>query len=251
MVIVLNEDVRNNAWFGRDINEYTNLYIKPFLEKNGQTDFRVALIELFDKTTEVRIKLNTDVLLDVEFNKPVLKPDDVGITKDIQIEDLKNITWTQDGNDGNSAKILVFQYNKDFWILDTDFRYNQENAKKILDRAFEFFLGSNIMLKATHYNVHVIIYLIWSTAELILDAVLALYAKRPESKTSHTQRIEKLKTNPWLFSAEFSTLLVEISNIKNHARYWDNDFTERYDKSFFEKQLEILEREIQEIEKII
>lgn len=251
MIIVLDKDVTNDDWFGHTINQILDLYIKPFLSMNGQTDFRVALIELFDDSRDPKVKLNKDVLLEIEFNKPTLKPDDVGAIMDLKLEDLENITWTQEGNDGNSAKILVFKYNKDVWVLDFDFRYNQENAQKILDRAFEFFLASNIMFKATEYNANVLIYIVWSTAELILDAVLALNAQRPKNKISHTERIDKLKINSWLFSPDFSSLLIEMSSIKNDARYSKTDFTDVYPKSFFGKQLKVLEVELHEAEKIM
>lgn len=86
--------------------------------------------------------------------------------------------------------------------------------------------------------------MIWSTAELLLDAKFLLHAQK--TKKTHQDRKEKLE-GPLgfsFFSPEFSSLLLTHYDIKNDDRYADGDYSKKYDLAFFRKQVKILEKEM-------
>lgn len=251
MLFVQNSSVEKNENYGRTINEIFDLWIKPYFKKKNQEfdkqKFGAALIELFDDRREPKIRLNEEVKIEIEFHSPKIKPEDVGKQISVDLKEIKNLSWSQRGLNENSAKILVVRFNEDWWFLNFDFRYNQGNTKKKLHRAKEFLSGCKTMLRKKEYVPHVLIYLIWSTAELILDRKFLLHAQK--TKNNHYERRKKLEgpLGTSFFSHEFSTLLLTLYSIKNGARYADNDYTDKYSRKDLQRQVKILEKEITRI----
>lgn len=251
MPLVQNKLVEKNEGYGRTINQFFDLWIKPDFKKKKRKfekeKFGAALIELFDNGRKPKIRLNQEVKIEIEFHSPKIKPEDVGKQIPIDLKEIKGLSWSQKGLDENSAKVLVARFNKDWWILNFDLRYNQGNVKKILGRAQEFLSGCKTVLRKKEYCPHVLIYLIWSVAELILDAKLLLHTQK--TKKSHRKRKEKLKSplGVSFFSPEFSSLLLTLYSIKNGARYADGDYSKKYDQKSLRKQVRILEKEIERI----
>ncbi|GAH20503.1 unnamed protein product, partial [marine sediment metagenome] len=118
---------------------------------------------------------------------------------------------------------------------------------KKLTRSQEFLSSCKTMLRKKEYCPHVLIYLIWSTAELILDVKFLLHAQK--TKKTHEARKKKLEgpLGTSLFSPEFLSLLLTHYDIKNDARYADDDYSKKYCRAFFRKQVKILEKEINQI----
>lgn len=240
--------VEKNENYGRTINEILNLWIKPYFRKKNQEfdtrKFGAALIELFDDHREPKIRLNREVKIEIEFHHPMIKPEDVGKQIFADIREIKNLSWSKRGLDENSAKVLVVRFDENWWFLNFDFRYNQGNAGKKLQRAKEFLSGCKTILRKKEYVPHVLIYLIWSTAELILDVKFLLHAEK--TKNNHHERKKKLKSplGAAFFSPEFTTLLLTLYSIKNGARYADKDYTDQDRREDLQKQVKILEKEI-------
>lgn len=151
MPFVPNQLVEKNEGFGRTINQFFDLWIKPYFKRKRQKfdkqKFGSALIELFDDGTKPKIRLNNDVKIEIEFKSPRIKPKDVGKNISVDLKEIKSLTWSREGLDENSAKVLVARFNKHWWILNFDFRYNQGNAKKILARAQEFLSSCKTILR--------------------------------------------------------------------------------------------------------
>lgn len=251
MIVVSNTEVENRQNYWNSIQQALSLWINPYLQENRKAWFQIALVELFDGNKWSKLYFDSEIRLEIEFNQEILTNATIGSKYQPNLTDIKDITWVNDDLDWNSAKILIFKYDQDNWILDFDFRYNQSDAKKSIDRASEFLQSSRIICWAKEYNPNVLIYLIWSTAELIIDTKLALHAQKPENNRSHIQKKNKLILLEWFFSSEFSNLFLEISSIKNSARYWEKNFNETHNLEWFFSQIEILQEELNNTKKIM
>ena len=146
--------------------------------------------------------------------------------------------------DENSAKVLLVRFNKDWWILNFDFLYNQGDAKKKIGRAQEFLSACKTMLRKKEYSPHVLIYLIWSTAELILDAKFLLHGQK--TKNDHDERKKKLISpiGNSFFSPNFQSLLLTLYKIRNGARYGNKDYSRKYSIKDFRAYVKTLGEEM-------
>jgi len=251
---VNNKLVEENEGYGRTINQFLTLFIGPYFKEWGRVfnkqKFRIALIELFDEGRKPKIKIGKNVQVEVTFKHPKIKPEDVGKQIPIDLRDIKDITWPSTGLSEDSAKILVMRFNKDWWILDFDFRYNKGNAQKKLSRAREFLSSSKTIVRKKEYSPHVSIYLLWATAELIFDVKLMLHAQEVKgNKNAHGEKKKKLAgpLGEALVSPEFKNLFLNLHKRRNGARYGNKDFSKKYSIEYFRKQLRILEKEIDSI----
>lgn len=252
MIIVSNNLVLNNQWYGRTINDVLRVFIIPYYTKIQKTfnqdNFSCGLVEMFESNQTPNILLNDKVSLEIEFKEPKLSPNDVNKDITIDLKEIKSLLRVNDELDVNSAKILIVKFNKDFWVLNFDFRYNKWTASVQYDRAKEFLSGCKTILRKKEYCPHVIIYLLRSTAELIIDTILSL-RRQSNKRNQHKERIEKLKI-PLIeshFSAEFCSMFILLSEEKNPARYASKDYTNKYEKKYFQKNILILEKEFQKI----
>ncbi len=221
-IVVKHEDVIQNQNYGRSINQILTWHVKPILGKGKDCfvmeDFRAVLVEMFDDGRSPLVKLNGDFKMSIEFKSPKINPSDVGKNISMDLREIKEISWVDTETDGNSGKIMIIRFNKDYWLLNFDFRYNKKDAKKKAERANEFLSVCKTVIKKKEFCPNVFVYLIWSCAELILDTKLFLFAQKP--KTNHDDRLKKLKI--WeksFFSQEFADLFARISSVKNEARY--------------------------------
>lgn len=248
-MIVRHADVVGNENYGRSINQILTWHVKPTLA-DGKSyyemeNFRAVLVEMFDDGRSPVIKLNGDFKMSIEFKSPKINPSDVGKNISMDLKEIKEISWIDAETDGNSGKILIVRFNKDYWLLNFDFRYNKKDAKKKAERAKEFLSVCQTIMRKREFCSNVLVYLIWSCAELILDTKLFLFAQKP--KPTHGDRLKKL--NIWkksFFSQEFADLFAEISEIKNEARYV-HDGSLRYSKIKGQKAVKILKKEIASI----
>lgn len=249
MPLVSNELVKNNAGFGRTINQCIDLFVKPYLKKSGQTynqdTFRTALIEIFDQGRKPKVKFGTDVSIKIEFNKGrTLSKKDIGKPVTLDLREIKDISWHEGDLDVNSAKILIMRFNKGYWVLNFDFRYNQKIVEEIKARATEFLEGTKTLLRKKLFTPHVLIYLLWSAAELTLDARLRQHAQ--ETKNNHYVRKQLLEGGAGLslVSRQFRDVLLKMYKIKNDARYANKDFTRKYNRSELKRLYRIIATEL-------
>ncbi len=247
-VLVPNNLVEKNEGYGRTINQFFDIWLKPYYkelrQKFDKQKFEATIIELFDDGRNPKIKLGDNAQIEIEFKKPKIKPEDVGKNISVELKEIKSVNWPSKGMDKNSAKVLLLRFNKDWWILNFDFRYNQGNAKKKIGRAEEFLSACETMLRKKDYCPHVLVYLIWSTAELILDAKFLLHAQK--TNNSHYKRQEKLKSpiGNSFFSPNFQTLLLTLYKIRNGARYGNKDYSRQYNIKDFRKYVKTLKEEM-------
>lgn len=249
MPVVSNKLVKNNTGFGRTINQCIDLFIKPYLKESGQAysqdTFRTALIEIFDQGRKPKVQFGTDVSIKIEFKQGrVLSKKDIGKPITLDLREIKDISWHEGDLDANSAKILIMRFNKDYWVLNFDFRYNQKIVKEIKARAAEFLGGTKTLLRKKVFTPHVLIYLLWSAAELTFDARLRQHAQ--ETKNKHYVREQSLKggTGQSLVSREFRDVLLEMYKIKNDARYANKDFTGKYDRKELKRIYRTIAKEL-------
>lgn len=253
MPLVHNESVEKNEGYGRAINQVFDLYIRPYFKDRGHRfeweKFRTAIIELFDDERRPRIRTGTDVPIEIVFDpqKRTVSPADVGKSTSIDLREIKKISWHEGVLDNNSAKVLVMRFNKDWWILNFDFRYNQGTARQKLKRAQEFLSSCKTLARKRELSPHTLLYLLWSAAELIIDAKLSLHAQR--TRRNHRERQEKLKSQlgAAIFSPEFSTTFLSLSQVKNGARYGDVNYSKKYDRKSVRSMISTIEKEIPEI----
>lgn len=247
-MIVNNKKVEDNEDYGRTINQCLELFVLPVYKRQNlkfeKEKFRVALVELFDDGRKPKIKLNKDVPILIEFNKRQLTKEDIGKPVSIDLREIKNISWHENLLDKDSARILVLRFNLDWWVLNFDFRYNQGTVKEKVKRAKEFLSACKTIIRKKELYPHVLVYLLWSTAELIVDSMLLLHAQKTEK--NHRARNEKIKSilGESLFSAEFSTLFLLLSNDKNPSRYGDGDYAKKYPRKLLVKHVQVIEQEI-------
>lgn len=250
-VLVPNRLVESNEGYGKTINQFFNLFIEPYYQGERHVfkkeDFVSAIIEIFDDGRKPKIRLNEDARIALEFKSQKIKSEDVGKKISIDLKEIKSVSWSSAELDENSAKALVIRFNQDWWILNFDFRYNQGDVKKKLERASEFYSSCETILRKKEYCPHVLIYLIWATAELLLDAKLLQHAQR--AKRDHDDKKKKLKSpiGQSFFSADFQTMLLNLYKIRNGARYGNKDFSKKYKKSDLRAYVEILKLQAEQI----
>lgn len=136
-VFVQNENVKNNQSFGHVINRVNKEYIEPELKQRGLTDFSSAGIELLPEG-KIKIYLNDEVQLLLEFKRGKVNPTDVGKPISVDLHEIKDIKWHDKKLNKDSAKILVVHFNKDWWIWDADFKNRKELEEKFkVSRTFK------------------------------------------------------------------------------------------------------------------
>jgi len=245
-LIVKHIDVVNNENYGRTINQFLTWHVEPTLKRGKSCyemeNFRVLMVEMFDDERLRIIKLNGNCKMGIGFKNPKINPADVGKIVSMDLKEIKEISWIDDETDGNSAKVLIIRFNKDFWLLNFDFRYNKKDALQKLERAREFFLACNTLIRKKDYCSNVMVYLIWACSELILDTKLFLMAKKPQC--NHDDRKKKLQASyKSSFSDVFKDLFDRVSAIKNLARY-AYSVQPNYNKVQAKKDISVLKNEL-------
>ncbi len=222
-IAVTNKKVLSNEGYGITINQMIQLFINPELKKRKKSRFKAALIELFDYQDNI-VRIDNEFKCEFELMKPILKKTDVGKPKNYKLEDLKDISWHEKSTDPNSAKILLIKWNKDWWIIDYDFRYNKQIAKKLSNRSEEFLSLVELAYK-NKYELYKnpLIELLWASAELVIDSKLFLIPTKQRSKkhSDKKERLNKLASpdKNSIFSQEFLVLFNYLTKSRKAARY--------------------------------
>ncbi|MFH1128004.1 MAG: hypothetical protein V1699_01130 [Candidatus Omnitrophota bacterium] len=238
--------VEENKDFGRTINQLIEIFINKEMKKRNINEFRVAIVEIFDDGKLPKVYLNEEAKFRLSFKNKKLDQNSIGqIIRDLR--EIKEIEWHEGVLDKDSAKFFIIKWNKDYWILDFDFRYNKGTAKTRLERAKEF-------LECVKYldvskTPHPIIYLLWSVCELIIDSELYLLPQQKPKKAhrDRKEKIEKFGSTSNIFSQDFIDIFNKFSEEKNNARY-GGEIKMPVDKDFVNNTIKIIERTIQDIQ---
>lgn len=121
--------IESNQSFGQVVNKVRTEYINPELKKRKITNFSVAGVEINNRTN-YKVYLNDEVQIMLEFKRRKIKPSDTGKAINVDLQEIKDVRWFDKKINKKSAKILVIRFNKNWWILDTDFKDNKELEEK-------------------------------------------------------------------------------------------------------------------------
>ena len=246
-IVVTDKSVKQNDGYGRGINQLMEIFINNEMQRRKIAEFKAAIIEIFDTGRDPKIYLNEEAIFKLSFKDRKFKRNDIGREITVKLEEIKSIKWDDKLLDRNSAKIFVIKWNKNYWLLDFDFRYNKATAKSKLERAKEFLSASKKLDVVKEH--HVLIYLFWSCAELIIDTKLYLMPEQ-RPKMAHGDRKEKLQkfgNTSNVFSKEFIELFTTLSKEKNPARYGGKANENIINKGFISKAIATLEAEFNSV----
>ncbi|MDD3896902.1 MAG: hypothetical protein PHU04_03615 [Candidatus Peribacteraceae bacterium] len=251
-IIIPVKAVIDGIGYGRTVNQLIDLFVKTEMEKRGVKGFKAAVIEMFDDSRSPIVHLDDDVVFQFEFKEEgIANASDVGKVKSINLKDVKNIKAIEDSLDPNSAKCYIIQWGKPHttdWILSYDFRYNKKVAKEKLNRAREFIAACNKL--DTSRSFHVLVYLLWSALELILDVRLWLLPNHKPTEEHRDRRIklERLSKTSGLLSPEFCKAFKCFSQHKDSARYAIGEVrkTKKFNEQRITDTISLLEGELNE-----
>ena len=246
--IVRDIDVKEPKGYGITINQTKQLYLDEVMKERGVASLRAAIIEVFDDHRPPKVHLNDEARIVVGLNTSKIAREDVGKRLDIDLKDVKEIEWHTDGLDGNSAKIMLVRWNKDFWVLHFDFRYNQEYGKPKISRAKDFLRAAERLNPKE--DTYVLVYLLWSAIELIFDCELAKILGYKVKSPHHGERLEKAPILMGHQSLDFESLyemFLVFSSNKSGARYAEKEIdidklTDAYISASIKKLGEIVSR---------
>lgn len=246
-MIIPTKLVIENKEFGRSVNQMMEIFVNKEMQRRKVTEFKAAIIEIFDTGKDPKIYLNEEAPFKLSLKDRKFEKNDIGKEITVKLKEIKSINWEERLLDKNSAKIFIIRWNKNYWLLDFDFRYNKATAKLKLERASEFLRGTK-ELDINKYP-HILIYLFWSCAELILDTKLYLLPKqKPERKhLDRKEKLQKLGNISNIFSKEFIELFTKLSKEKNSARYGGRIDKNIITKDFFDRAAGILETEFNSV----
>lgn len=258
MPIVKNELVEQDTGYGRSINQVIDIWVKPHIESKGETfnkeKIGAFLVELFPDGRPPNILLNDEIRCKVEFHKPLVKREDVGKPVTVNLKDIKSFSWSDEGMDPNSGKMLVVRFNPTWWILTFDFRYHQETIRKKLPRAKEFLKVAKLLLSQKKISTHALIDCIRITQELIFEmrtsthaiSVDKAVARKKGKHFARKVKLEELKASAF-FSPDFTDQCVFLYEKWNPSRYGEADFSKDISKAEFKKIVATLNAEIKNI----
>lgn len=128
-IFIPNENIEKNQSFGQAVNKAAKEYIEPELKRLGLKGFGAAGIEIFSDGTH-KIYFDGDVQVMLEFKNKKVNPSDTGKAINVDLHEIKDVKWHDKKLSKSSAKILVVQFNKDWWIWDADFKKIKELEEK-------------------------------------------------------------------------------------------------------------------------
>lgn len=249
-ILIPVEAVTNNVGYGHTVNQLIDLFVKAEMDKRGVKGFNAAVIEMFDDGRNPIVHLDDGVVFQLEFKKEgMVDASDTGKVKTINLMDVKDIKAVEDSLDPNSAKCYIIRWGKPkttHWILSYDFRYNKKVAREKLDRAKEFVDSCKKLDPSTEF--HVLVYLLWSALELMLDVRLWLLPdhKPAADHKDRRDKLDKLSQASTILSADFCKAFKSFSRHKDHARYASGEVkrTKKFDEKRIQHTITLLEHEL-------
>lgn len=247
-IIVPSKLVEQNEGFGRTINQLMEIFINKEreMDKKSVKEFQVAIVEIFDDGKSPKVYLDEEATFILTFKNKKLDQNSVGRKMTVDLKEIEKIEWHNGALGKNSAKFFIVRWNKDYWVLGFDFRYNKDIAKINLDRAREFLNAAKKLDSDSDLNP--LIYLLWSVCELIIDVRLYLLpCEKPlPMHRDRKEKVGKFSKTSNIFSDEFIKTFDKLLQEKNNARY-GGIVNGKLDKNFCDKVKIILEKEIQDV----
>jgi hypothetical protein len=241
-IIIPDKSVRENNGYGRTINQLMEIFVLPEMKKRKikEKDFQAVIVELFDDDRRSKMYFNKEATFIFSFKKQA--PTRRGPIK-VRLEELKGIKWNDKDLNPDSAKFFIIKWNKDYWVLGFDFRYNKNMAKLRLERAEEFLNAAETLNYKLFPNV--LVYLLWSCAELIIDCKLYLIpgqkpTKRHKDRKDKIERFQKMSN---IFSDRLISVFTPLADEKDNARYGDK-MRKIINKNFIKETIDIFKKEI-------
>lgn len=128
-IYVPKQNVESDISFGQAINKVRKEFVEPELKQKKFDKFTAAAIEIF-KDGKHKIYLDDEVQILIEFKNKKINPSDTGKNISIDLQEIKNLSWSDPKLTKNSAKILIIHFNKDWWIYWADFKKMKELEEK-------------------------------------------------------------------------------------------------------------------------
>ncbi|MFQ6118602.1 MAG: hypothetical protein ACE5KE_01805 [Methanosarcinales archaeon] len=229
--------------FGRTINSLMEIFVHNEMKQRRIPEFRAVIIEIFDDERKPKVYLNEEAQFILTLKNRMLTKNNMNKVISLDLKEIKSIEWNDKVLDKNSAKVFIIRWSKDYWILEFDFRYNKEIAESKMMRAKEFLNAAKKLNVNEDFNV--MIYLLWSCAELIIDSKLYLMPGQ-KPNTTHKDRKNKLQSfeKSSIFSEDFTHIFSLLSKEKNKARYGGKVNKGSINEKFIARAITILEEEI-------
>ena len=120
-IFVQNQNVESNQSFGQVINKVKDQFVIPELKHRKIADFKAAGVEIFNDG-KYKVYLDNEVQILIEFKNKKISPSDTGKAINVDLQEIKNLSWSDPNLIKNSAKILIIHFNKDWWIYWADFK---------------------------------------------------------------------------------------------------------------------------------
>lgn len=128
MAFVASQNVIKDNSLGQAINKAVKLYVNPELKKRKIKDFQVAGI-LIEPKKPVKVYLDSEVEVLIEFKKRKLDPEDTGKNINIRVDEIENINWNISNISENTAIIFICKFNENWWVWDANFKGQSDLEK--------------------------------------------------------------------------------------------------------------------------
>lgn len=128
-IFIPHKNVELNQSFGQVINKIKKEYIEPELAKRKLKSVAIAGIEIL-KNGKHKMYFNNEVNFVIEFKDKKANPNDVGKTISLDLHNIKEVQWNDKKLPKDSAKILVWRFNQNWWIYYADFKKRKELEEK-------------------------------------------------------------------------------------------------------------------------
>ena len=120
-IYVPNKNVESDQSFGQAINKIRKKYIEPEIKKRKLKGFKAAGIEIYSNGTQ-KVYLDDEIQISIEFKKKKISPKDQGKAINVDLQEIKNLSWSDSKLKKDSAKILIVHFNENWWIYWADFK---------------------------------------------------------------------------------------------------------------------------------
>lgn len=165
----------------------------------------------------------------------------------IDLPDIKDISWDHHelGYSSKSKKILIAKWG-DYWLIKYDFRLNKIKTKELLKRAREFESACKSELDSENLRPHVLVYILWSCGELIMDAHFTLSAL--SIRKNHEDRKNELdegRLGHAVLSNDFIRNFRQLAEWKDGARYGSIDLSKKATAKVLSEMLGVIEKELE------
>lgn len=128
-IFVPNQNIESDISFGKAINKLRAEYIDAELKQRKLDKFKAAAIEIFNDGKH-KVYLDNEVQILIEFKNKKISPTDKGKAINVDLQEIKNLSWSDPKLAKDSAKILIVHFNDNWWIYWADFKKRKNLEEK-------------------------------------------------------------------------------------------------------------------------